>query len=368
MSPSANLTDILDIARWAPSADNTQPWRFEIQSDDSVLVHGADTRAHCVYDLDGRITQIALGALLETMTIAAAAAGRDCIVVRHQDAPPDRPRFLVRLPRHGVPQTHPLLDYIPSRTVQRRGMSRRPLTGDLKTELAASLGPGWQLQLIEPMGDRLTLATTLFLNGRLRLLLPEAFPVHRDTIRWDGDFSEVGIPAPAVGLDAITLRLTRWAMQEWPRVDFLNRYLAGTWIPCVELDAWPAWACAAQFAIVADRPLRAIDDYVAAGREVQRFWLTVTRLGLQFQPTVSPLVFARYHRESIRYTNDEGCTALGKRVADRLAAQIGPDRLPCVAFMGRIGHGRAPRSRSLRLPLSRLLSGSGAHSGANPDH
>jgi len=356
MSPSANITEILDVARWAPSADNTQPWRFDIQSDECVVVHGADTRAHCVYDLDGRITQIALGALLETLTIAAAAAGRDCVPTRQQDAPDDHPQFLVRLPRRELVVASPLLDSIPSRTVQRRGMSRRPLSPELKTQLAASLGAGWQLQLIEPLFDRLTLAKTLFLNGRLRLLLPEAFPVHRDTVRWGGDFSAEGIPAPAVGLDAVTLWLTRWAMQQWRRVDFLNRYLAGTWIPCIELDAWPAWACAAQFAIVADRPLTSIDDYVAAGREVQRFWLTVTKLGLQFQPTVSPLVFARYHRESIRYTDVEPCVALGRRVSERLSAQIGAERLPRVAFMGRIGHGRTPQSRSLRLPLSRLLT------------
>jgi len=234
-------------------------------------------------------------------------------------------------------------------------MSRRPLTPELKAELVASLGAGWHLQIVEALAERLMLAKTLFLNGRLRLLLPEAFPVHRDTIHWGGDFSEVGIPAPAVGLDAMTLRLTRWAMQSWRRVDFLNRYLAGTLIPCIELDAWPAWACAAQFAIVADHPLASIDDYVAGGREVQRFWLTATSLGLQFQPTVSPLVFARYHREAVRYTDDAACIRLGARMAGRLAEQIGMHRLPNVVFMGRVGEGRSPHSRSLRLPLKTLM-------------
>lgn len=65
------LTEILDLARWAPSGDNTQPWRFEIASDDQVVVHGFDTRQHCVYDLDGHPSQISLGALLETIALAA---------------------------------------------------------------------------------------------------------------------------------------------------------------------------------------------------------------------------------------------------------------------------------------------------------
>jgi len=62
---------ILDLARWAPSGDNTQPWRFEIKNELEVVIHGFDTRDHCVYDLDGHPSQMALGGLLETMRIAA---------------------------------------------------------------------------------------------------------------------------------------------------------------------------------------------------------------------------------------------------------------------------------------------------------
>ena len=65
------LRDILDLARWAPSGDNTQPWRFAIEADDRVVVYGHDTRATCVYDLDGHPSQISLGALLETMAADA---------------------------------------------------------------------------------------------------------------------------------------------------------------------------------------------------------------------------------------------------------------------------------------------------------
>src|SRR5512145_3257465 len=66
---------VLELARWAPSGDNTQPWRFEIRSDSEFLVHGYDTRTHCVYDLDGTASQFAHGALLETVTLAATRFG-----------------------------------------------------------------------------------------------------------------------------------------------------------------------------------------------------------------------------------------------------------------------------------------------------
>jgi sulfur-carrier protein adenylyltransferase/sulfurtransferase len=33
------LDSILSVARWAPSGDNAQPWRFERTGEDSVTVH-----------------------------------------------------------------------------------------------------------------------------------------------------------------------------------------------------------------------------------------------------------------------------------------------------------------------------------------
>lgn len=69
------IENILDVARWAPSGDNTQPWRFEIVDKLHFIVHGFDTRDHCVYDLDGHPSQMAIGALLENIEIAATEWG-----------------------------------------------------------------------------------------------------------------------------------------------------------------------------------------------------------------------------------------------------------------------------------------------------
>jgi nitroreductase len=52
------VLEILDLARWAPSGDNSQPWRFEVLSDDHVAVHAFDTRRDCVHDLEGHASQL----------------------------------------------------------------------------------------------------------------------------------------------------------------------------------------------------------------------------------------------------------------------------------------------------------------------
>src|ERR1700687_4923160 len=90
------MEQILDLARWAPSGDNAQPWRFEILADDHLVVHGFDTRERCVYDLDGRSSQPALGAMLETLRLAATGHGLTVRTVRRLDAPESRPLFDVR--------------------------------------------------------------------------------------------------------------------------------------------------------------------------------------------------------------------------------------------------------------------------------
>ena len=50
-TPETPIERILDLARWAPSGDNTQPWRFEPVDETRFLIHAHDTRDWCVYDL-----------------------------------------------------------------------------------------------------------------------------------------------------------------------------------------------------------------------------------------------------------------------------------------------------------------------------
>jgi hypothetical protein len=346
---------ILDLARWAPSADNTQPWRFELRPDATVVIHGFDTRDSCVYDLDGRISQLAVGALLETARIAATAHGLDCVIAQRSGMPEARPTFDVQFRKCSL-QPDPLVDSIRVRSVQRRPLRTRPLTVAQRQELEASVAEDFHVRWLTSFSERLGTAKMLFLNGQLRLRLPEAFEVHRRIIEWDASESIDRMPDRALGLDSITLRVTRWALASWSRVSFLDRYLGGTLLPSFELDFLPGIACAAHFVIVGSTPPRETQDYIEGGKALQRFWLTATRLGLLVQPEASPLVFARYQREDRRYTSSSSCDSLARRVTKRLTDLIGQDNLDHAVFMGRIGSGKWPKARSTRLPLTALYA------------
>lgn len=357
MSDFSTAEQILNLARWAPSGDNTQPWRFRIEAADHIVVLGHDTREHCVYDLRGEASRLAHGALLECIALAASRHGLRADITTRPDCPDPAPVYDVRLVPDASVAPDPLADHIESRTVQRRPMSRRPLTAEQQRALEACLAPGYTVRWLAG-ADRLRMARLLFRNGRLRLLLPEGFPLHRDIIEWGARYSEDRIPEQAVGFDPLTARVSRWALQSWSRLSFLNRYLGGTLLPALQLDFLPGVLCAAHFVLLAPRPPQDKADYLAAGRQLMRLWLTATRCGLHLQPAMTPLIFAGYVRRGIPFTRVARLQAQAARIAEALQAQIGPAQSAVQGvFIGRIGQGKTPSARSLRLSLARLLGG-----------
>lgn len=354
MSASGVVEHILELARWAPSGDNTQPWRFQVVDDSHVVVHGFDTREHCVYDLDGRPSQISLGALLETVSIAASGHGREMVAQRRAGLPDTTPTFDVRLAAAPGVARDALIDCITRRSVQRRAMKTRPLTTAEKAELERSVGPRFRIHWLEGFGPRWRAAALMFANAKVRLTMPEAYEVHRTIIEWGAQFSEDKVPDAALGADPMTVHLMRFVMKSWDRVAFFNRYFAGTFAPRLQMDLLPCLACAAHYVLVDTQEPASIDDHVAAGRAVQRMWLTLTALGLNQQPEMTPLIFEAYVRKGLPFTRDAAVLQLARDVAGRLREVIGVDPAHAV-WMGRVGAGAAPGARSVRRPLAQLM-------------
>ncbi len=356
MTPESQIRRILDLARWAPSGDNTQPWRFEVVNPRHVIIHGFDTRDHCVYDLDGHPSQIAMGALIETASIAASEHGWRALATHRAESPETRPVFDLKFESAPDLTRDTLIDVIELRSVQRRPMRTRPLTAAQKTSLAQSAQGGHQIQWLESFPTRLQTALLMFQSAKIRLTSPEAYEVHRDIIEWKQQFSATKVPDQALGTDPLTTRLMQFVMARWERVEFFNRYMAGTWTPRIQLDFLPSLFCGAHFALLAPSPPKTLSDYVAGGRAMQRFWLTATQVGLQMQPEITPLIFSRYAREARPFSRTPGLDALAEKVRLDLEQLLGEEAAQRSVFMGRLGSSRQARSRSLRRPLVELLT------------
>jgi hypothetical protein len=344
---------ILDLARWAPSGDNTQVWRFEVAAPDHVVVHCFDTREDCVYDFAGRPSQISHGALLETMAIAASAHGLRTEIARRAGSSDERPEFDVRFVPDAAVTPSPLLGSIQTRSVQRRPMSTRALLPREKQALEAALGAGFEVRWIEGFGGKLRAARLMYSNARLRLTMPEAYEVHRRIIHWNTRHSNDRVPDQALGVDAATLRLMKWAMTSWGRLSTMNRVM-GTWAPRLQMDLVPGLACAAHFVIVARQAPVTVEEHVEAGRAVQRFWLTLTQLGLAMQPEMTPLIFSSYLQHDKPFSRIDKLHGAARQLQRRLHELVGNGPGHPV-FMGRVGAGPAAQARSLRKPVEELI-------------
>jgi len=360
---------ILDLARWAPSGDNAQPWRFEIVGDDKVVVHlHVEGEAKNVYEYaNGQPTLLSCGFLLETIRIAASRferamewtyLGRDDLGsegVHH--------KIEVTLPTDPTIREDPLCPYITIRSVNRWAYRRRPLTRQQKTELEAAMGGEFRIEWRETLAARWKLARLCARSTDIRLRLPEAYRVHTRILDWNRRFSPEGVPAAAVGVDPMTLRLMRWLLRDWLRIDFANRFLAGTLMPQIQLDLVPGLFSAGYFVVSRKHEMQLKEEPVTllrAGECLQRFWLTATRLGLAMQPALAPLCFAHYGRIGAPLS---GRSKIAK-LAREAAGCFGQDAT--VLFMGRIGMPRpkTANARSIRRNTAYLITGS---TGAGPD-
>ncbi len=349
------LERILDLARWAPSGDNTQPWRFEIVACNHIAVHGFDTRDQVLYDFDGHASHMAHGALLETLRIAATGFGLEASWSLRLGGPATAPIYDVLLEENPGITIDPLFPYIEKRVVQRRVMRTTPLTQAQHQALVRAPGSAYEVQFFEVFPERLKMARLLWDNAFIRLTCPEAYKVHREVIEWGARYSKERIPEKAVGVDVLTGRLMKWVMQRWSRVDFFNRYLLGTVLPRIQLDFLPALGCAAHVLLRSHQPLIELVDYVRAGIALQRLWLTASSVGLYLQPQMTPVIFRWYARSGKAFSESSDIVHHASLLADRFESLIGGDGNTPLVFFSRVGSGKSPVSRSLRKDVSDLI-------------
>ncbi|MBK6848499.1 MAG: molybdopterin biosynthesis protein MoeY [Proteobacteria bacterium] len=373
MLASAPLRRALHDASFAPSPDNLQPWRFEVRDSDTFVVHGRDPRAaYGPYDLYRHAYWTSLGGLLETIRISAAAHGQTVVIERDPSRSDESPSFVGKL--SPAPEGASLTDLSRAifwRSTQRRAMNPRRLGAAEKAALETSVGSGFQVRWLESPRQRLRAAWVNYLTGKLRLTTPAANQVHQRIVDFGNEnplgrrLSADRVPAGAVGVDRATEALMRWLLPRERLLAVFNQYLAGTAVPGLELDLLPGLATGAHFLIetTGDSPPAGIDDYLAAGAAMQRFWLKATSMGLQLQPTYMPRALLAYSKDrqgsphEPRFSSDPAGWRLERSIVNglgNLARDVGAEPTHII-FAGRVGRGAPPDRRSLRLPLDDLL-------------
>ncbi|MGD8325824.1 MAG: ThiF family adenylyltransferase [Sphingomonadales bacterium] len=361
--PSLDVTakpidHILNTARWAPSGDNSQPWRFEILSDDQFYIHG-DLEAGNVYQFArAEPNWLALGMLIEAMVIEAKnwGLGLDWKLVEYGS---EKVQIFVTLTKQET-VADPLSQWIKSRSVDRRGYYRTAIANDKKRALAQTLGAGLSVEWHEGFAAKRFFARVMSIGTAIRLRIAETYEVHRQVIDWSGPFSRTGLPAQATGLSLPLRLLMRWALQGYGRMRFLTQAMKGRWVAALDMDIIPAIQSAGFFIIrKTDGDFNAAEpeEKIRAGQLVYRFWLEATQQALALQPAIAPLCFARYAQDETQFSTDRVAVKWAGKLLFLMRGKLG--RVDNIVFLGRIG---TPRSfgcdtRSLRRSLDELVIG-----------
>ena len=354
-----HMEEILDIARWAPSGDNNQPWEFEVIDADHVRVHITPDLTNVYEYNNGQPSFISCGILIETIAIAASKFGRQCvilnIVVKEQQV------FTVDLDlsENQKIQESDLLAFVKTRSVNRFPYKTRSLSVEAKEALENAVGRNFEITWFTTLFQKLEVVSLNCKAGDVRLRIPEAFPTHHKMFDYDQDFSQTRIPIKAIGASKPTMKFMRWMLQKWSRVDFMNRFMAGTIAPQIEFDFIPGVRCAAHFLLFykKSKGSYAPEELIEAGRAMQRFWLVAEKYGLVLQPSFSTLAYASYAKNGEDFTIYKKCAKKARKLYQNLQ-EVFPVELDQVMFMGRIGspnNTSKEQSRSTRKPLSDLM-------------
>jgi hypothetical protein len=337
---------LIEAGSAAPSADNSQPWRFAWGTTLDLLYRQPD--AQQAYLPAGHpATQLALGAVIENLAQASAAIGIPFDAV---DERPDGNEAVLRL---AVPtdasvepeaSTHPLF---------RRHTNRFPFG----LEPIPDAMHEWLVEQREPPARCVVLAQRDQIEA-MALLVRHASEVRfqtREIHEWLG-CSLRFTPEEARrgdGLDLATLHLPPGGrqllrfIQDWKRMSLINR--VGAYKALARTEAAPVARAPLLLAILA--PMGTLAT-IAGGRLMERVWIELNRNGIAVQPYF--VITDQLYRLQ-QGTVPPGLVALVERTKLGLDRLLGTNKEQMLILL-RLGWPKVDPPRSVRLPLAAVLS------------
>lgn len=334
-------TGIVRAGIAAPSADNSQPWRFA-WSGDSLDVRIDAERSGRVSDTRYVLSDLATGACVENMVIYARSQGYAADVRVFPQANEERWVARIRWYRDPEGPTEPLAAAIDTRHTDRSFPWRGPLSADLRARLDAQAGriEGARLWWPGTSHEKSLALKAIRLAESLRFRSPvlhaELFSSIRFSAGWNSICDE-GL-APATLAVEPPMRPAFTAMRRPAVMRALNRLGAASMLGW--RSAWLPIRLSPGLCLLVV-PSSARSDVFAGGRALQRVWLEATLAGLSVQPYAAAGVL------SLGFVPVEpGLRPVLARLDARLAQLCGSGR--GLVFL-RLGYARSvPRHRSGR--------------------
>lgn len=278
---------LMQAAIRAPSGDNCQPWRY-LRRDNTIHFMADTSVDRSFFNVSQVASFISAGAAVENLVLAASrfAKGTRVEIVGEDDDP----QVNIELSDEKVAED-PLQRFVWERHTNRTLYDRSPLDPDHSSKIRSAIDafPDAALLLLtEP--HQIEAAGRLV--ARIDRIRAEHQGLHKHLMRMirfttkealekrDG-FSLKNLEAGRAG--EWFLRLTR----PWPVMNALNHLGMGKMVSGISYQGIRSSSAVGLLKVPSWRPT----DMINGGRALERIWLTVSSLGLAFQPMTAATLF-----------------------------------------------------------------------------
>jgi hypothetical protein len=345
------IEKILEAGVQAPSGENSQPWRFKVDGATVSLFNDPEAD-RSLYNYDQRGSLIAHGAFLENISIAASRFGCRAQIKLFPKSTDLNFIALIKF-EDGVHVLHPLASHIAKRATNRKMYDGISLTEAERKELFSLTEPGVRLVFIEDRDKIRSLAMAASANERILFENTSVREFFFSHVRWTDE--ENKRQPNGFYVKTLELKPPQLAGFKMFRNAVIAKILRGVGMPQMIAKENAAIYGSASIMVGLVMKNESSADLIAAGRLLERLWLTVTKLNLSLQPTTGALFLAKTMKEdgAENFSKSEQVWLREASVTVRNVLGIANDE--DTAMLVRIGHGGDPSGRAGRFPLSHFI-------------
>jgi len=343
------ITKIIEYGTWAPSGDNSQPWRFEVLGDNKINIYNIPEKDTSIYNLNQNANHIAIGALIENVGIASTHFGYKAGIKLF---PKEEERNLVAqvFLEKAEAQEDPLIAFIKERHTNRKSYKDMGLKGGIKEELISESKKflGVTVKFAESESDKIEIAKAVSLNEKVVLEDKRMHDFLFEHITWteEEDKQKKGFFVKTLELKAPQL-LAFKLLSNWRRLSFISKFIPiSDFIAKENAQIYFKSAAFVGFSVL--QPADKV-KFVNVGRCVQRIWLNLCCHNLSVQPLIGYTLLAQKLLEkNDRQPLFEHHQFLLEKSYRRIK-EIFNTRDEVLAIL-RVGYATQATARTLRLP------------------
>jgi len=354
MISKEKLKKILEKAVWAPSGDNSQPWRFRIVNENTIRIFNIPGKDNPILNYQQSGSYVAHGALIFNIRLIAAVEGLKASVIYFPGDKDCTAEVVFYEGHEPTKKELELAKVVARRRSNRKHYFKKPLLDSHKKtilEVGSNL-----LNTDEPIFafsaddiNKTKFARSLATMEDIALRVPELHKLFFKDILWekqDNDSGKPGLYIKSMELP-FPAQIAMRALKKWKITHFLNSSIGLSKKIASQMST--VYRDSASYGGIF---LSHYDPkkYITVGEKMQQVWLTATAVGVSVQP-VTGLFFLRYRLESGDISPIPKNFEIEIDEAYRLVrSAFSVDGAGHLVFLLRFGYSNPPSVNPYRLP------------------